>query len=206
MGTGFSPLDAPLALLPGPWSPHLVELMVRVGAWQPFAQTPEAIACVTGVELSPDTARRLTEAAGRHLLALDDADLQALRATLPEPAAGPAVQQLSADGAMVPLVGGEWTEAKLLAIGTVTTVPDPETGAPLPHTTDVSYFARVAAAEAFAPQATRETHRRGTATAGTVAAVLDGAVWRGWRSRSRPASTTWGRWQRCWTGQCGGKG
>ena len=66
--------------------------MVRVGIRLAFAQAPEAIACVTGVELSADTARRLTEAAGTHLLALDDAELQAVRATLPEPAAGPAVQ------------------------------------------------------------------------------------------------------------------
>lgn len=33
--------------------------------------------------------------------------------------AGPAVQQVSVDGAMVPLVGGEWAEVKTLAIGTV---------------------------------------------------------------------------------------
>ncbi len=41
-------------------------------------------------------------------------------ATRPDPPAGPAVQQLRAAGALVPLVGGAGCEAKLLTIGTVT--------------------------------------------------------------------------------------
>jgi hypothetical protein len=162
--------------VPGPWSPRLVEAIVRVGMLVPFEQAPEQLTFFTGVAISRDTVRRLTETAGTHLLALDDADLATLLATLPAPSAGPAVQQLSADGAMVPLVGGAWTEAKLLAIGTVTTTAD-AAGLPTPHTTDLSYLARVADASSFVQLATLETHRRGTATAGTVAAVMDGAVW-----------------------------
>src|SRR5205823_5725007 len=50
-------------------------------------------------------------------------------------------------------------------------------GIPVPQTTDLSYFARMTDADTFGRLATLETHRRGTETAGTVAAVMDGAVW-----------------------------
>src|SRR3712207_1758537 len=160
----FSPLDEALALLPGPWSPRLVEAIVRLSTVLPFEQAPDHLAFFRDVRVSRDTARRLTELAGTHLLTLADAELAALLPTLPAPPMGPAVQQVSADGAMVPLVGGAWTEAKLLVIGTVTTVPD-DTGVPAPRTTALSYLARVADAASFAQIATLETHRRGTATA-----------------------------------------
>ena len=51
------------------------------------------------------------------------------------------------------------------------------TAPPHPHTTALSYFARMADAATFSQLATWETHHRGTTTAGGVAAVLDGAVW-----------------------------
>jgi hypothetical protein len=88
------------------------------------------------------------------------------------------VQLLSADGAMVPLVGGAWAEVKTLAIG--------EVGAPawdararewVAPTTGLSYFSRLADAATFARLATVETHRRGTEAAGVVCAVADGADW-----------------------------
>jgi hypothetical protein len=45
------------------------------------------------------------------------------------------------------------------------------------HTTDLSYFSRVAECHAFTAKATLEVVRRGTLTAGRVAGVADGAVW-----------------------------
>ncbi len=74
---------------------------------------------------------------------------------------------------MVPLVGGEWAEVKLLSIG-VPTAPDPGTGIRM---RDVSYFARLADAAAFGAQALGEVHRRGVETARAVVAVQDGAAW-----------------------------
>ena len=56
-------------------------------------------------------------------------------------------------------------------------VPRDADGTPHPHTTALSYFARMADAATFSQLATWETHHRGTTTAGGVAAVLDGAVW-----------------------------
>ena len=92
---------------------------------------------------------------------------------------GPAVQALSVDGAMVPLVGGVWGEVKTLAIGTVATLPAGRPGRPRQEvvTTDLSYFSRMTDHETFTRLALVETQRRGTETAGTVCAVGDGARW-----------------------------
>jgi hypothetical protein len=163
-----------LELLPGHLSPWLVEATVRLGTWMPFERVPVALHFFTGVRISDDTARRLTETAGRALVEVEENEVALLEAALPPAPTGPAIQQLSVDGAMVPLVGGQWGEVKLLALGTVTAADD---GAATAHTADVSYFARLTDAETFGRLATTETHRRGTETAGQVAAVLDGAVW-----------------------------
>lgn len=170
---GFSPLDEHLGLLAGTaFSPRVIEGIVRLGVWLPFAQAAELLAFFLGVRVDADTVRRLTEAAGAAQVTVETAAVERLEAELPPAPAGPAVQQVSADGAMVPLVGGEWAEAKTVAIGTVETPADGE-----PHTDDLSYFSRLADAETFGRLSTVETHRRGTETAGTVVAVLDGAEW-----------------------------
>jgi hypothetical protein len=174
VGAGFSPLDEQWQLLPSAYSPWLVEAVVRLGTWMPFERVPEALACFTGVAVSGETVRRLTEAAGRALVAAEDTEVAHLAAALLPAPAGPPVQQLSVDGAMVPLVGGQWGEVKLLALGTIIAAEDAGGSA---RTTDLSYFARLTDAEAFGRLATLETHRRGTETAGQVAAVMDGAVW-----------------------------
>lgn len=174
-GAGFSPLDESLALLPGHHlTPSLVEGIVRLGVLVPFAQVPPLIAHFTGVTVSVDTVRRLTEAAGAVQAARELAAVEQIERTLPDPPAGPARQLLSVDGAMVPLVGGEWSEVKMLAIGTI--VPDPTDPAQV-MTGDLSYFARLADVASFTRWATVETHHRGTETAQTVAAVVDGAIW-----------------------------
>ena len=61
-------------------------------------------------------------------------------------------------------------------MGTVSTPAAAPADTP-PQTSALSYFARLADAETFGRLATGETHRRGTETAGQVAAVLDGARW-----------------------------
>ena len=45
-------------------------------------------------------------------MAVQTAQVEELERTLPAPPQGPAVQVLSVDGAMVPLVQGEWAEVK----------------------------------------------------------------------------------------------
>ncbi|MCJ7738443.1 MAG: hypothetical protein MUQ10_14225 [Anaerolineae bacterium] len=95
---------------------------------------------------------------------------------LPEPPAGPAKQLLSVDGAMVPLVGGEWTEVKTLVLGEIDEpVRVGENQVVESHA--LTYFSRPADAETFQHLALVETHRRGVETAAQVIAPTDGAVW-----------------------------
>lgn len=152
----------------------MVAGIVRLGVLVPFAQVPPLIAHFTGVMVSVETVRRLTEAAGAVQEARDTAAVAQIERTLPDPPAGPAVQLLSVDGAMVSLVDGTWREVKTLALGTVTPGDDPAESV---HTHDLSYFSRLTDAASFTRLATVETQRRGTETAQTVVAVVDGAEW-----------------------------
>ena len=176
MGPGFSPLDETLGLLAGVrFTPWLVDSIVRFGALVPFAQVPALLAHFTGTRVSAATVRRLTEAAGQAQVAVETAAVGRIEQTLPEPPAGPAIQHLSVDGAMAPLVGGTWAEVKTLAIGTVT--PAAATDPVSARTVALSYFSRLADHVTFGRLATVETHRRGTETAQTVVAIVDGADW-----------------------------
>ena len=149
---------------------------MRLGTWMPFGQAAAALAWFCGAPVGRETARRLTGAAGAALVALEDAEADRLAAERPAPPAGPRVLQLSLDGAMAPLVRGEWAEAKLLAVGEVLAARD-AAGAPVVRAVGVSYCARLADAEAFGRAVLPEAHRRGVETAGTAAAVNDGAEW-----------------------------
>ena len=172
-----SPLDEELGLLPGALTPSLYESAVRLGAWVPFPQATPLLAHFTHSTVSEPTVRRKTEQAGAAAVAVQRAEVARLARDAPAPPAGPALQQVSVDGAMVPLVGkGAWAEVKTLAIGTVQP-PVLEDGQPVVHTTELSYFSRLADHETFAHLALAQTHRRGVATAGRVAGVVDGAVW-----------------------------
>jgi hypothetical protein len=104
------------------------------------------------------------------------AQVVVLEQELPQAPEGPAVQQLSVDGAMVPVLHQEWAEVKTLAIGTIRESVLEE-GQPVVHAQEMSYFSRLAQHQSFAQLATVETHRRGTERAGTVCAVVDGADW-----------------------------
>ena len=86
---------------------------------------------------------------------------------------------LSSDGAMIPLVGGDYVEAKTLVIGHVQTKEKPSKQRPdqQVETVDISYFSRVADAETIGLRAIVETERRGVSVAKQVCAVQDGAEW-----------------------------
>lgn len=175
MGSGFPPLDEALGLLPGELSPRLVEGLVRCGVKVPFAQAAEDLRFFWGVWVSEDTARRQTVAAGAAYVAVQDAELARLERELPEPPQGPPIQQVSADGAMVPLRHGKWAEVKTLAVGTVTTVAG-KVG-PEVRTRDLTSFSRMTDAATFTRQARAELHQRGTQTADLVVVLGDGSVW-----------------------------
>src|SRR5690348_13323298 len=119
VGRVFSPLDEELGLLPSSFSPFLHQCIVRLGALLPFEQVPEQVAALLGVQVSRETVRRLTEQAGAAQVVVEAEDLRQVprQGMAPEPDG--AVQQLSADGAMVPLLHGIWTEVRTLAIGII---------------------------------------------------------------------------------------
>lgn len=149
---------------------------MRLGTALPFARAARLFTHFTHTPVSEATARRLTERAGATYAAVQDAEAADLARTLPECAAAPRCQLLSADGAMVPLVGGVWGEVKLLAIGDVRKGCW-ERDEWVVHTEALSYFSRMTDAPTFGEGARVETHRRGTERAETVCAVMDGAEW-----------------------------
>lgn len=176
VGPVFFPLGEELALLPKHFSPYLHQCIVRLGTLLPFEQVPSLLHFLTGVHVSKETVRRLTEEAGVAQVAIEQQDLEELERTCPAEPAGPPIQQVSADGAMVPLVHGAWAEARTLAIGTIEQRTDRD-GEREAHCTDLSYLSRLCSADAFIRLATLPTHERGTRQAGTVVAVMDGASW-----------------------------
>ena len=125
------------------------------------------------VEVSEATVRRATEKSGQAWVELQTKEVAALEGEHQEAAEGPALQQLSVDGAMVPLLHGEWAEVKTLVIGTI---EEPGLTGQV-HAQDLSYFSRMLDQQSFGRLATVETQRRGTERAGTVCAVVDGAEW-----------------------------
>jgi hypothetical protein len=172
VAAGFFPLDEELGLVPGALTPRLHEQLVRPGTWLPFRPAARMLAVFTGVTVSEATARRQTEGAGAVYVARQAAEATRLAQAPPEPPIGPAVQQVTGDGAMVPLLRGDWGEVKTLTIGTVATGRDGQ-----PTATDLSSFSRRAAHDDFARVALVEPHARGTETAGVVVGVCDGAGW-----------------------------
>ncbi|MEA2527380.1 MAG: hypothetical protein QOF01_4428 [Thermomicrobiales bacterium] len=162
--------------MPGGLTPWLADGLARLGTTEPFGAACRLLAHFTGTRVAEATARRLTEAAGAAWVQLELAATARLEADpggagAASPSGGD-IQQLSVDGVFAPIVGGEWREVKLVTIGEI----EGEAGEHV-HTTDLSYFARMADHEAFGRQALGELHRRGTLDAPTVVAVADGAAW-----------------------------
>jgi hypothetical protein len=148
-----------------------------LGTLLPFGQAADAVRFFTGTTLSASAVRRRTESAGARLDAWERDEVCRLERDAPEaPAPQGARLQVSADGAMVPLVGGEWTEVKTLAIGVVTPAGNAkgEREAIAEH---LSYFSRSCESDEFTRLSLIETHTRGVELADEVVAVADGAVW-----------------------------
>lgn len=177
MGRAFSPLDDDLALGGGTWSPAVEQAVIRLGTWLPFERVPRELAALVGVTIGRETVRRRTEAAGAALVAAEQAVVERLARTWPAPDRVEAGwYQVSVDGAMVPLVHGQWAEVKTLAVGRLDRQRQGE-GTWRVRATALSYFSRLADADEFRRLAWVETHRRGVTLAPRVCAVVDGAEW-----------------------------
>jgi hypothetical protein len=173
---GFSPLDEELELLAGHFTPSVCEGMTRLGTWMPFERAVKEMKYFWHVTVTEPTLRRQTEAAGAAYVQVQEREVERLEREAPPAPPGPAKQFLSVDGAMVPLVGGEWAEVKTLAVGEVEP-PVEHRGEMVIQTRDMSYFSRLTDSNTFQRLALAETHRRGVETAGAVGAVTDGSEW-----------------------------
>lgn len=161
----------------------MAALAVQFGIELPFGRASGLLAAATGVTISPATIRRLTEEAGAVWRQLELTLVQELEATTLDPAfpqitvpdadpiAVDAVVQLSLDGAMVPLVDGEWAEVRTLAVGQVDRTPTGVT------TTALSYASQLSDAARFGRDILGELSRRGVIGHPAVVAVCDGARW-----------------------------
>ena len=173
VGPGCSPLDEDLGLLPGALTPTLPAHLSRLGSRLRFAAAASELGHLKGVRVATATARRHPAADGAVYAAWQDAAAVRVLADPPPPRRGPAPQQVSVDGAMVPLVDGSWREGRTLAIGTVVPGRTPGTV----RCEDRSSCSRLADADRFIGLAAGEGHRRGVETAGRVAGVGEGAGW-----------------------------
>ena len=123
-------------------------MLVPLANWMPFEQARELLQDLVGIRVSKATTRRATLQTGEAALAVDEAEVECLKQEVPQAPGGADKQLLSADGAFVHLVGGEWVEVKTLVIGEVTRTQRGEV-----CTRQVSSFSRLAEAECFAEAA-----------------------------------------------------
>ena len=172
VGWAFFPLDEQLGLVSGGLTPRAEELLVRLSTWMPYESARELLEDLLGVRVSKASARRATLHTGEAALAVWEAEVEQLKQEAPEAPAGAEKQAMSADGAMVHLVGGEWVEVKTLAIGEVTRNRRGEV-----CTQQLSYCSRLCDAASFELATLLQTHRWGLERAAEVCAVLDGAEW-----------------------------
>jgi hypothetical protein len=130
-----------------------------------------------GIEVSKSLGQRYTETAGAAYEQLQEDEVERLEqgTSLAEEQSAEKLQ-ISADGAMVPLLHGVWAEVKTLVIGEVKSVPGKD-GEPITKTGNLTYFSRKTCSETFERLALVETHRCGIANAKKVAAIMDGAEW-----------------------------
>ena len=142
----------------------------------PFERAVESLADTVRVHVSEPRARRQAESWGAVYVDVQEEEVDRIEQALPPAPVGPEKLLLSVDGAMVPLVGGEWAEVKTLVLGVINE-PVWEKDEWKVHASELSYFSRVMEAERFGRAALGETHHRGVESAAQVVAVTDGALW-----------------------------
>ena len=185
-GRGFFPLDEELELLSGRLTPSGREHLTRLASWMPFKQAAEMLEEIQGISISEPTGRRNSEAAGAAYVEMQAEEVEQLEKEMPEAPKGGEKMQMSADGAMVPLLHGQWAEVRTLVIGEVQPAVQ-ERGEWVVHTHNLSYFSRKTSSEEFERLALVEIQRRGVENAKQVAAVMDGSDWlQGFTDYHRP--------------------
>jgi hypothetical protein len=116
---GFFPLDEELELLPGLLTPHGHECLVRLAGWMPFKKAAVMFEDLMGIPVSKSISEKYSEAAGAAYVGLQTEEVERIKPDLPAATEGADKLQMSADGAMVPLVHGQWAEVRTVVIGEV---------------------------------------------------------------------------------------
>jgi hypothetical protein len=142
----------------------------------PFAKAAALLAAFTHTQVSVSSAQRFTESVGLAYEAVQLAEVERIERDWPAVPEGPAKLLVSADGAMVPLVGGEWAEVKTVVVSEVGH-PAEANATPAISTHSHSYFSRLSDAETFQRLSLGELTRRCLEKATQIAAVNDGAEW-----------------------------
>lgn len=176
MGKGFFPLDEELALLPGKLTPREHECLVRLSGWMPFGRALEIVGDFLGIQVSQIVAQNYTETAGALYVQMQEEEVARLEREMPEAVPRAERMQISADGAMIPLLHGAWAEVRTLVVGEVQPAVQ-EKGEWVVHTHNLSYFSRKVSAQEFQRLALVEMHRRSVEKAKEVVAIMDGADW-----------------------------
>jgi hypothetical protein len=177
-GRGFFPLDEELELLSGKLTPREHERLVRLSGWVPFERAAELLEEFLGIAISKGMAQyyMYTETAWAIYVQMQEEEVLRLERGMLEAAVGAEKMQISADGAMVPLLHGIWAEVRTLVIGEVESSKQ-EQGEQEIHTRNLSYFSRKVSAQEFQRLALVEVQRRGVENAKEVTAVMDEADW-----------------------------
>jgi hypothetical protein len=162
-------------------------MVVRLGSWIPFEPAAKMVTAFSQVRLKGETVRQLTLAAGAVHVQQEEAAVEAMaRGQLPSLKSLAEKLVVAVDGAMVPLVGGQWQEVRTMAIGEVE-VEKTATGEGDVISHNLSYFSRLMDAQSFQSAALVETERRGLCQARAVALLSDGAEWvQGFADYHRP--------------------
>jgi hypothetical protein len=112
----FSPLDQQLALSASEYLPSITQLSANLGSQMSFGEAVSVVELVWGVVVSNTSAWRWTTSAGNVQLSIQADELAQLNQDAPERACQPELLQISADGAMIGMRGGGWTEVRTLAL------------------------------------------------------------------------------------------
>ena len=152
------------------------ETLVRLGAWMPFGQDTKFMKEMIGVNISKSRSVRYTEAAGAAYVKTETEEAERIEKEAPQAPRGAEKMVMSGDGAMVPLIHGEWAEVKTLVIGEVAPAVK-EKGEMVVHTEKLSYFSRLIDAERFQLLSLVEVQRRGIENSPKVAMLGDGSDW-----------------------------
>ena len=151
--------------------------MTRLGSKMPFKQAVEEVLLNQHSYVEESTLRRIAYLHGEAAEALERAEVERLEREAPSSAATTRQLFVSADGALIQLTTGEWTEVKTMAVGEFAGIWNAKKGRIQVKGKEISYFSRSYRAREFERYALAELQRRGIDNAEQVVTINDGAEW-----------------------------